>query len=202
MNARATDAPAIFAVVLAAGESRRFGRPKLLETLDGETLVGRAARLARSCCGEHSVLVTGHMAADIATASGGHCAIVLENRAYRDGLGTSIALAARHLAAHADALLLLLADQPLIDTDHLRRLTETWSGAEDEIVASAFAGTTGPPVLFARNTFPELMRLRGDQGARRLFVDGHHRLRQVHCEAAGVDVDGADDLDNLRRRPC
>ncbi len=202
MNARATDAPAIFAVVLAAGESRRFGRPKLLETLDGETLVGRAARLARACCGERSVLVTGHMAADVAAASGGHCAIVLENREYRDGLGSSIALAARELAARADALLLLLADQPLIDAAHLRRLTETWSGAEDEIVASAFAGTTGPPVLMARNTFPELMSLSGDQGARSLILDGRRRLRKVPCEAAGVDVDGEDDLENLRGRAC
>ena len=69
-------------------------------------------------------------------------------------------------------------------------------------MASAFAGTTGPPVLMARNTFPELMGLSGDQGARSLILDGRRRLRKVPCEAAGVDVDGEDDLENLRGRAC
>jgi molybdenum cofactor cytidylyltransferase len=200
MNKHVMDVPAIYAVVLAAGESRRFGSPKLLEYLDGETLVGRAALLARQCCGERSVLVTGHRAEDVAAAAGGRCAIILENRRYRDGLGTSIALAARSLASRADALLLLLADQPLIDVEHLRRLTETWSGAADEIVATAYAGTAGPPVLMPQDTFPALTRLRGDRGARSLLESGGHPLRLVNCEAAGVDVDDVADLEALRGR--
>lgn len=186
----------VFAVVLAAGESRRFGGTKLLETLHGEPLVRRAARLAKSGCGERSVLVTGHRASEIAAAAAGNCAIVIENPRYRDGLGTSIAVAARALASQADALLLLLADQPLVDTAHLERILAARQGDRD-IVATAFAGTQGPPVLMPRASFPALANLRGDQGARALFTDDRFRLRLIDFEPARVDIDTPEDLAKL-----
>lgn len=189
---------AVFAVVLAAGDSRRFGGTKLLERLHGDTLVRRAACLARACCAERSVLVTGHRARDVAAAAGGACAIVLENRGYRDGIGTSIALAARALADRADALLLLLADQPLIETAHLERIIGAWRAA-DEIVATAFAGTRGPPVLMPKATFQDLATLSGDRGARTLFDDARFRVHSIEFDPAGVDVDTAEDLARLRR---
>lgn len=190
---------AVFAVVLAAGESRRFGKAKLLESLHGETLVRRAACLARTCCGDRSVLVTGHRARDVAAAADGACAIVIENPGYRDGLGTSIALAARTLADRADALLLLLADQPLVETTHLDRLIAAWQG-DDEIVATAFAGTRGPPVLMPKATFGALARLRGDRGARSLFDDRRFRVRAVDFDPARIDIDTAEDLERLRAK--
>ncbi len=189
---------AIFAVVLAAGASRRFGDPKLLESLGGDTLVGHAARVAESCCGTQSVLVTGHHASAIAAAASGRCRIVLENPRYRDGIGTSIALAARELQKRADAILLLLADQPLVDTAHLRRVLAAWSGHPGEIVATGFAGTKGPPVLLPRATFAALVRLDGDRGARDLMSDPAYTLQVVQFEAAAVDVDTVADLERLR----
>lgn len=189
----------IYAIVFAAGASRRFGRPKLLESFAGEPLVARAARLARQCCGERSVLVTGHRAAEVTRAAAGHCAIVLENPLHTEGFGTSIALAAGELGAKADALLLLLADQPLVGPGHVEKLLGAWSGAADEIVATAFRGTRGPPVLMPKAAFPALTRLTGDAGARSLMSDPRFRVTFVECDAAAFDIDTEADLDDLRR---
>jgi molybdenum cofactor cytidylyltransferase len=188
----------VYAVVLAAGESRRFGGTKLLERIDGETLVGRAATLAGAICGSLTVLMTGSRADEIAAAAGGHCRIVLQNPRYREGLVTSIALAAQSLHARAAALLLLLADQPLVDEVHLRRILAAWSGRPDEIVATGFADTAGPPVLMPRATFPALRCLTGDRGARDLFCDPAYSLQVLPFEAAAMDIDTAEDLARLR----
>lgn len=188
----------IYAIVFAAGASRRFGRPKLLERFEGEPLVARAARLARQCCGDRSVLVTGHRAADVTRAAGGHCAVVLHNTDYMQGLGSSIALAAAELAGKADALLLLLADQPLVGPAHVAALLGSWSGDPVEIVATGFGGTRGPPVLMPKATFPALARLTGDVGARAVLADSRFRVTIVDCEAASIDIDSVAELDELR----
>ncbi len=187
----------VFAVLLAAGESRRFGATKQLATVSGEALVHRAARRAAEACGDLSALVAGHEAADVIAAAGSHCRFLLVNERYREGLGTTVSLAARALAPVADALLIVLADQPLVPAAHLRALIDTWSGDDDEIVASGFGSSNGPPLLLPRNTFEDLKALSGDQGARDLLDDSRFRLTVVQFEAAAVDVDTRADLDAL-----
>jgi molybdenum cofactor cytidylyltransferase len=145
--------PTVFAVVLAAGGSNRFGRSKQLEGFEGRPLVRRAAELARSVCGDRNVLLVGHESAAVVAAAGDAPQYLVVNDRYEEGLGGSIALAAKTLSHVANAVLLLFTDQPLITARHLRALIDTWSGADSEIVATAFSGTLGPPVLFPRGAF-------------------------------------------------
>lgn len=194
------DSKKVIAVVLAAGASARFGSSKLLVEVDGRPLVQRAAGAARDCCGDRSVLVAGHDAARVIAGSGRACQFLLVNDDYRNGLGSSIALAARALQHCADALLLMLADQALIRGDDLKRMLRYWDGTDDAIVASRFGGTLGPPALFGRATFARLAALHGDQGARPLFDEPAFRLTDVRCERAGFDVDTPADLEALRQR--
>lgn len=189
----------VYAAVLAAGRSRRFGRSKLLELLDGEPLVRRAAALARAVCGERNILVTGHESAAVRAAAGDVACFVIVNDHHEDGIGYSIALAAKAVSHAADALLLLFADQPLVTAEHLEALVARWSGAEDEIVATAFAGTVGPPVLFPRGTFEALGKLAGDKGAKRILEDPAFDLRTVAFEDAAVDIDTPADLRELQK---
>ena len=92
----------------------------------------------------------------------------------------------------------MLADQPLVTGTHLSSLVDTWTGADNEIVATAFAGTSGPPVLFGSGCFPELVSLRGDNGGRRLLSDPRYNVKLVEFEAAAIDVDTPGDLESLR----
>ena len=188
---------AIFAIVLAAGSSRRFGSTKQLEPVGGQPLVRAAADLGFETCGHHTVLVVGHDWRAVAAAARGDSGYLVRNERHEDGLGTSISLAVRCVAHAASAILLLLADQPLITAQHLASLCGAWSGADDEIIATAFAGTKGPPVLFPRATFGDLARLEGDQGAQRLLSDDRYRIRTVIFEPAVTDIDTRDDLTRL-----
>jgi len=187
----------VFAVILAAGGSSRFGGVKLLETIDGVSLVARAAQLARSVCGDNVILVTGHDSAAVAGSAGDSARFLIVNDHYAEGMSGSIVAAANALAHTTGSILLILADQPLITAQHLRALLESWSGNETEIVATSFADTAGPPVLFPRGAFPALTQLTGDHGARGVLQDPRFTVRTIQFEDALVDIDTPRDLANL-----
>jgi CTP:molybdopterin cytidylyltransferase MocA len=88
----------------------------------------------------------------------------------------------------------MLADQPLITAGHLRALIDNWSGADDEIVATSFAESVGPPVLFPRACFDDIAMLEGDSGGKQLLHDERFRLATIQFEAAALDVDTPEDL--------
>jgi len=187
----------IFAAVLAAGCSSRFGTTKQAVPLDGVPLVRRAVDMATEVCENRVVTVIGHDSAVVLKAMNSHSAFIVVNKDYADGLGSSIATAARVCRGSADALLLLLADQPFVTAEHLRQLIDTWSGSEDEIVATAYSGTQGPPVLFPRGALDALGSLTGDRGARAFFNDSRFSLKTVQFEPAAIDIDTPADLASL-----
>lgn len=191
------EGPAVFAIVLAAGRSRRFGRNKLLECIDGRPLVFRACALARSVCAGRTVLVVGHEATAVTAAAGDMAGFVVCNEDHAIGMGTSIAAAVRAISSVADGVLILLADQPRISTDHLQALVDSWDGTDDAIVATAFSNTAGPPVLLPRATFADLGKLQGDSGAHALLHDDRFRLSAIAFDGAAADVDTPEDLDTF-----
>ncbi len=189
----------LFAVVLAAGAARRYGSTKQLATFGDETLVHRAARIARELCAERSLLVVGHDAAEVVRAARGQCQFLAVNDRFADGLGTSLSLAARVLDGSADAFVLLLADQPRVTLEHLKALAGRWRVKPESVVATAYSGTIGAPALLPAALFSKLAALSGDHGARALFGDADLELDSVPFEAASIDVDTPDDLAALER---
>jgi molybdenum cofactor cytidylyltransferase len=190
---------AVFAAVLAAGRSQRFGCSKQLEVIGGKPLVRHAAELAREACGDRNILVCGHQFAAVARSAGNAPQFLLVNDRHDEGLGGSIALVASVVSHVAGALLLLFADQPLITTQHLRTLIDGWSGADDAIVATAFSGTVGPPVLFPRGAFSALGKLTGDRGAKSVLDDPEFDVTTIPFEDAAIDIDTRTDLKKLQQ---
>lgn len=185
--------PSIFAIVLAAGSSSRFGATKQLQEYHGAPLVRRAVNLAEAVCGECSVLVTGHDWLAVFDACKPLRGFVVHNSGYHSGMASSIASGVRAVQHAADAILLLLADQPLVTTAHLETLVSDWTGSPDAAVATAFAGSVGPPVLLPARYFGELTALRGDRGARAILTDAGTALKTVAFEPAAIDVDRPED---------
>lgn len=184
----------IFAVVLAAGSASRFGSTKQAAVLNGVALVRRSVLAAREACGDRVLTVIGHDSVTVYKAMDSRSGFVIINDDYKAGIGGSIALAARALHGLADAVLLVLADQPLVTAPHLKAVINEWSGDCDEIVATEFAGTMGPPVLFPRAAFADLANLAGDRGGRALLRDSRFRLKTLRFEAAAADIDTPADL--------
>lgn len=197
MPGKENNGGALFAVVLAAGAATRFGSTKQLAIFEGEPLVKRATRLAESSCGRRTVLVCGADWQRVFEACGPLAGFMVRNDQHAGGLSTSIAAGVRAVAEGAQAVLLLLADQPLITSARLERLIDRWKDSPEAIVASRYAGIAGPPVIFPSRFFSDLASLQGDAGARRIIDANESAVKLVAMEDAAVDVDRPNDLERL-----
>lgn len=191
----------IFAIVLAAGASTRFGRMKQLEQFEGMPLAAGAVRKAESVCGERTVLVTGKNWKDVTSACEPLAGFFVINSDYEEGLASSIACGVRAVAESTDAILLMLADLPLITTEHLENLVNSWSESPTSIIASAFEDTLGPPIVFPRTDFDALLALKGDRGARPVIDANRDRVQAIACEEAAFDIDRPEDLAGIYQGP-
>jgi len=184
--------------VLAAGGSQRLGRPKQLVELDHTPIVQRVAATCLALRAGPVAVVLGSEAPAIATALGDLRVARITNPAWQTGIASSIRAAvewARRTGAHA--LVITLADQPLLEVTHLAALRDAWlAGAP--IAASRFAGVVGAPAIFDRSAWDELANLTGDQGAGRLLRD--REVVAIDWPAGALDVDTDDDVAALLRR--
>ena len=179
-------------VLLAAGASRRLGRPKQLLTLSGETLVHRAARLALATQPLDAVVVLGHAAEEVGAAVGD---LVLRRVICAEadqGMGVSLAQGLAALHADCAGALVVLCDQPALEAGHLLGLVALWRDRPEEAVASAYADVIGVPAVLPRAWFG-LGEIRGDEGARGLLRRGEG-VATLRCEGLSRDVDTAEDL--------
>jgi len=187
----------LVAVILAAGEARRFGSTKQLAQFEDSTLVARAVRVAESLCGERTVLVLGKDWQAVAAACQPLQGFMTVNPEFTRGMASSIQCGVRSVPGQTDGILLMLADQPLITADHLTLLARTWHKKPDSIVASQYAGVAGPPVIFPRNDFAKLLELEGDRGAKSVLEENENRLLTIKFENAAIDIDRPEDLARL-----
>jgi len=178
------------AVVLAAGASVRLGEPKQLVRLAGETLLERAMRTAHEAGCSPVVVVLGAEAEQIAAQCDLSDAVVVVNDAWSEGMASSIRCGVGKLQ-EADGVVLMTCDQPAVTAAHLRALMAT-----GEATASHYAGRRGVPAYLPKTAFAQLMRLRGDTGARDLLREAA-AVELAHGE---LDIDTAEDLAEAERR--
>lgn len=157
----------IGAVILAAGKASRFGAPKQLLTLDGETLLDRACRVAIEAGCNPVLRVLGGHADEILRRSCPGGVETWVHPGWQCGMGSSLAAGITHLlelAPELDAAVVLLADQPAVTPEligELKNLLQT-----GQPVLCDYGGVTGPPAMFPRTHFMELTACAGDRGAK------------------------------------
>ncbi|RMF97905.1 MAG: nucleotidyltransferase family protein [Gammaproteobacteria bacterium] len=193
---KSENGPRLAALLLAAGAGRRFGGPKQLAELHGEPLLLRALSQANAVAGAGTWVVLGARAAELAPLLAARDARVLVNPAWTEGIGASIRHGVAELGGQADAVLILLADQPAVGSDDLQRLVAAWRAAPERPAAAGLAGRPVVPAIFPASWFPALSRLRGDRGARGLLREAQ-ALSLVPMPAAGVDIDRPEDLKKI-----
>ena len=191
----------VAAIILAAGASRRLGEPKQLIVYRGETLLARAARLARESGAAPVVVVLGAHLQNIREAIDFNEAVPVVNELWEQGISSSIHAGLEALDAHAPGapgVLLMSCDQPRLDAEHLRTLMETFAAQGAScIVASVYAGVQGVPAVFPRALFSRLRALQGDQGARSLMAQQLCPVITLPFEGGEVDIDVPADLTQL-----
>jgi CTP:molybdopterin cytidylyltransferase MocA len=205
-------------VLLAAGEGSRFGRPKALVELDGQTLAERGVTMLRAGGADPVLIVTGAARVELGPD---HQVRTVYNGEWRTGMGSSLRAALRALAepdgAPGDAALLppevgpevgavvvALADQPLVGAAAVARLIAAYRAGASVAVA-AYDGRPRNPVLLAREHWPEVIATAaGDRGARAFLRSRPDLVTLVECGDTGCpdDIDTPADLDGIAvRRP-
>jgi len=168
----------IGAVLLAAGQSARFGSNKLLAGFGGQPMVCRAMDAAVQLEASRFAVVAscGEIAA-LARARGFD---VIQNGAPEMGQAHSIVLGAKAMA-DMDAVLFLAGDQPLLTGESLRLLVRRFEESGKGIACLADETHRGNPAVFAKAYFPELLRLSGDRGAKGILRAHEDDLLIVPC---------------------
>jgi len=154
-------------LVLAAGGSRRLGRPKQLLPYRDSTLLGHVLDTARACAFDQLVVPIGGHADDVRAAVDLAGTDVVVNDRYGEGCSSSIAAALGAVDARCTVLALLLGDQPGVRTETVRALL---AGRGDAPLAVCrYDDGRGHPLAFAREAFADLAALHGDKGIWRLL---------------------------------
>jgi molybdenum cofactor cytidylyltransferase len=180
-------------IILAAGESMRFGRAKQLLDWKGETFVHVVTKTALEAGLSPVIVVTGANAEQVELAVSNLNVIVIRNQQWKNGQGSSIRAGIDKLTAgitrNVGGAIFLLTDQPQVTTSILRALSEKHAERLYPIVAPMVMDQRGNPVLFDRAVFPDLMRLEGDVGGRAVFHK--HRVEYLpwHDDRLLLDVD-------------
>ncbi len=190
----------IAVAVLAAGRGIRFGGnvPKPLLELGGRPLLAHALTAARET-GREPVLCV--VSDDRVAAAVPAEVEVLRNDAPERGIASSLQAVVRALEPRSeiDAVVVGLADQPLVGADAYRRVAAAHEDGAPLAVAT-YGGVRGNPVLIARTLWSEALELSGDEGGR--ILARRHGAAEVPCDGTGepTDVDTPEDLAALESR--
>jgi len=190
-------------ILLAAGSSSRMGQPKQLLPWGAGTLIEhQIQRLLQT--GEDLIVVLGANADLILPLLQKYSVIVAINHAWESGMGSSISCGINQLELHypnAEAVLITLADQPLIPSSHFNDMLKSFSEGHQQIIASTSSeGWLGVPVLFDKCYFSELCNLRGEKGAKSLIQKYPGQIKALECNEIIKDIDTLDSYFNLYQK--
>lgn len=187
--------------MLAAGQSSRMGSNKLLLTLGNKTLIEHAVRNALDSSIDEVIVVVGHQAERVKDVVPELDRVMLVNNpSYKDGMSSSIRSGLAKVSRSSEAVVILLADQPFVNSRIINALIDKFKDSGVDIVASRYMGEPRNPMLFSRSLFPAIARLEGDRGARDLAVAGEWKVEFVDLDIDDYlrDLDTPADVQSAR----
>ena len=184
-------------IVLAAGASTRLGSPKQLARVQDVPMLLLMISRAQALAGRAVSVVLGANAAQIMPCLACLDVAVVVNRGWAEGLASSIRAGVERLPGHCDGALLLLADQCAVTSADLQRLAHVWHQDPLAIVSAQYGGDWGVPAIFPCGSFPALLALRGEHGAKALLRHPVGRRVGVPIANAAIDIDTVQDLQAL-----
>ena len=156
-------------ILLAGGGSSRYGAPKMLLPWRGKPLIRHAAEAALGGGLSPVVVVTGAVEAPLREALAGLPVLFAPNPEWQEGQSASLRAGLQALPPRAGSAVFLLVDQPYVTPELIRALRERHAETLAPVVAPRVGKKRANPVLFDRDTFPDLLALRGDTGGRAIF---------------------------------
>lgn len=191
----------IAAVILAAGGSRRLGRPKQLEPWGDRNLLGHVVARTSEFPVDEVWVVVGYEADRILAETDLGTAGVVENPEWGEGIASSIRVGLDALTrlSRCDQALIVIGDQPAVPVEVVDELLASHARADRPVSVPKYRYTSGNPVLVDRLLWPRLMSLEGDEGAGRLWQAHPEWVNEVwFSDLAPRDVDTERDVVEMR----
>lgn len=183
-------------ILLAAGSSSRLGRPKQLLNYQGKKLIQHSLEAAKYSDADDLVVVLGCNSELIQTGIESKEVPVLVHAHWEEGMSSSMQVGLRYLMDHkqVDQVILMLCDQPYVSQELLDQLILEKKSSGKGIVACSYAGTVGVPALFYQDYFPELLALKGTEGAKKVILNHQDDTFLVDFPLGAVDLDTEEDV--------
>ena len=191
-------------IILAAGLSTRFGKPKQLVELNGKPLLEWVVDACLKSRLDKIVVVLGHNAPQIAAGLslkyGDPRIATVINPQYREGMSRSLRAGLAGVMQDFPAVMFLLGDQPLVSSNLIDRLLERFRESEKDICVPVHSGRRGNPTLFGSKFYQQLLNVSGDLGAREIIRVHPEAVLSVEEEdpLSFFDIDTETDLQALR----
>nr|CBT17223.1 GT-2-like glycosyltransferase [Acidianus ambivalens] len=180
----------IGAVILAAGESKRFGKNKLLEKINGKSIIENVLENVDI----ERVIVVGKYAEELLPYLKNE--IVIYNPKWKEGISSSIKLGLRFFQNY-DGVLIVLGDMPFVKREDIHKIINAFN-PDCNAVIPTYKGNWGNPVLLSRKIFDKVMTITGDEGAKKILKSTEN-LCFVECDyGVIIDIDTVNDLLILR----
>jgi molybdenum cofactor cytidylyltransferase len=192
----------VSAVIPAAGMSTRMGQNKLLMSFKGKSLIAHAVDTLLASEVDEVVVVLGHEAEKVMEKLEGKQVKFVKNPNYREGLSTSVRAGVSAVSPMAKAIMIYLADQPLLEARDVDRLIRAFAQARQlnkSIVVPFFHGQRGNPVILDTSYRDAILDVVGDVGCKRVIRRNPDRVFVVEMEADHVvrDVDRIEEFEKL-----
>jgi molybdenum cofactor cytidylyltransferase len=184
-------------IILAAGESRRFGSPKALLDWKGKLFIRQVVETALQARLDPVIVVVGAVVDPIVNSLKDLPVRIITNEEWQSGQSTSIRSGIRNVYKFTGAAIFLLCDQPQISTNLLESLVELHQSTLAKIICPQVEGKRANPVLFDRETYPDLLALQGDTGGRALFAKYPITWLSWHDASITFDIDTPADYQRL-----
>jgi molybdenum cofactor cytidylyltransferase len=184
----------IVAVVLAAGESSRMGRPKALLPIQGVRFIEKIVTSLKSTRIEKIVVVLGHDAEEMRQKIADLPVAIVINNDYKNGQLSSLVAAIREIdswksPAEVDGILVHLVDHPYISAPLVDAMIARFYESKKLIVVPRYRGRRGHPVIFSRSLFPELQNAPLEQGAKTVVHAHQDDALEIDTDDEGVTID-------------
>lgn len=187
-------------LILAAGESKRMNGIKQLLPWKNTTLLGNAIEQAIQSKTNAVYVVLGANADRIAPTIAQYQVQTIENINWKNGLGNSIAAGVHYIKENQsdyDAILITLADQPLLTADYYNLLIDNFVQNKAKIIASETNNSPCVPAIFDAVYFEKLSQLNQDQGAKEILLAAQNDLYVVRADTNLIDVDSQSDYEKI-----
>lgn len=187
-------------IILAAGASTRLGQPKQLLKYNDTNFIQHAIDEALAAGPQKVLVVLGSEAEKISEQLNKRQANVLYNKNWEEGIASSIREGLQQsllISANVDAVLLMVCDQPYVNAALLKNIVNQHMESGKPIVASQYKDTLGTPVLFHKSLFPDLLKLKGDTGAKKILMDNKEQVQAVRFPLGDIDIDNMADYEML-----